>query len=47
MEPEERCTQTILVTIRAHKPAMITVTACGVLTQRNNIIAGVARNGTI
>jgi hypothetical protein len=46
MEPEERRTQTVLVTIRAHKPAM-TVKTCGVLTKRNNVIAGAARNGTI
>jgi len=39
--------QAILVTIRAHQPAMMTATTCGVLTKRNNATAGAVRDGTI
>jgi hypothetical protein len=47
MEPEEGFTQVVLVTFRARKPAMMAATACGALTKRNSVFAGIVKNGTI
>jgi len=47
MKHGEGRTEAVLVTIRAHKLAMMTAVSCGVLTKRNNVIAGAVKNGTI